>query len=139
MSPPSLSLSLTLSRTHKQHFDPYELERKESYIFVNRSVIVSSFLPRYIYIHTSIYIYICIYEAHRISFQTFFVWALLLIVHTWNSSPLRSNLLRLQCTCFTVPTTYGRPIEVLLCRACQWPSSRPLSSPQLFHNNSLWA
>ena len=33
----------------------------------------------------------------------FFVWALLLIVHTWNSSPLRSNLLRLQCTC-TVPT-----------------------------------
>ena len=35
------------------------------------------------------------YEDHSISFQTFFVWALLLIVHTWNSSPLRSNILRL--------------------------------------------
>ena len=46
---------------------------------------------------------------HTISFQTFFVWALLLIVHTWNSSPLRCNLLRLQCTCCTVPTTSGRP------------------------------
>ena len=33
------------------------------------------------------------YEVHTISFQTFFfVWALLLIVHTWNFSPLRSNL-----------------------------------------------
>ena len=32
-------------------------------------------------------------------FQTFFVWALLLMVHTWNSCPLRSNLFRLQCTC----------------------------------------
>ena len=30
-------------------------------------------------------------------FPDFFVWALLLIVHTWNSSPLRSNLLWLQC------------------------------------------
>ena len=50
------------------------------------------------------------YEVHTISFQTFFVCALLLIVHTWNSSPLRSNLPRLQCTC-TVPTT----MEVLLC------------------------
>ena len=27
------------------------------------------------------------YEVHAISFQTFFIWALLLIVHTWNSSP----------------------------------------------------
>ena len=42
-----------------------------------------------------------------ISFQTFFVWALLLIVQTGNSCPLRGNL-RLQCTC-TVPTTSGRP------------------------------
>ena len=49
-----------------------------------------------------------IYEVHTISFQTFFVWALLLIVHTWNSSPLRSNLLRLQCTCSTVPTNSSR-------------------------------
>ena len=57
-----------------------------------------------------------------------------MIVHTWNSSPLRSNLVRLQCTC-TVPTTSGSP----LVWRCQWPSSQPLSSPQLSHNNSLWA
>ena len=73
----------------------------------------------YIYI----YIYIYIYEVHTISFKTFFVYALLLIVHTWNSSPLRSIILRLQCTCCTVPTT----------------SAGPLSSPQLSHNDSLWA
>ena len=38
-------------------------------------------------------IQICIYEVPSISFQTFFVWALLLIVLTWNSSPLRMHLL----------------------------------------------
>ena len=65
-----------------------------------------------------IYIYIYIYKRfgyfgyvrgslHK--FPGFFVWALLLIVHTWNSNPIRSNLLRLQCTCCTVPTTSGRP------------------------------
>ena len=32
--------------------------------------------------HKHIYIYIYIYEVHTISFQTFFVWALFLIVHT---------------------------------------------------------
>ena len=72
-------------------------------------------------------------------FPDFFVWALLLIVHTWNSSPLRSNLLRLQCTCCTVPTTSGRSHRSPLVWACQWPSSQPLSSPQLSHNDSLWA
>ena len=45
------------------------------------------------------YLYVCyttyIYDVHTISFQTCFVWALLLIVHTWNSSPLRSNFPRL--------------------------------------------
>ena len=73
------------------------------------------------------------------SFQTFLVWALLLIVHTRNSSPLRSNLLQLQCTCCTVPTTSSRPHRSPLVSACQWPSSQPLSSPQLSHNDSLWA
>ena len=86
-----------------------------------------------------LYIYIYIYEEHMISFQTFFVWALLSIVHTWNSSPLRSNLLQLQCTCCTVPTTSGRPHGSPLMWASQWPSLQPLSSPQLSHNDSLWA
>ena len=81
----------------------------------------------------------CIYKEHIISFQTFFVWALSLILHTWNSSPLRSNLLRLQCTWCTVPITSETPHGSLLVWACQWPSSQPRSSPQLSHNDSLWA
>ena len=62
-----------------------------------------------------------------------------MIVHTWNSSPLRNNLLWLQCTCCTVPITSGSSHGSPLVWACQWPSSQPLSSPQLSHNNSLWA
>ena len=38
-----------------------------------------------------------------------------------------------------VPKTSGRPHGSPLVWACQWPSSRPLSSPQLSHNDSLWA
>ena len=79
------------------------------------------------------------YEVLAISCQTFFVWALLLIVHTWNSSSLRSNLLRLQCNSCTVPTTSGKPHGSPFMLACQWPLSQPLSSPQLSHNDSLWA
>ena len=86
-----------------------------------------------------IYIYIYIYKQGSLSFQTFFVWVLLLIIQSWNSSPLRSNLLQLQCTCCTVPTTSGRPHWSNLEWSCQWPSSQPLSSPQLSHNDSLWA
>ena len=74
-----------------------------------------------------------------IIFQTFFIWALLLIVHTWNSCPLWSNLLRLQCTCYTDTTTSGRPHGSPLVWACQWPSSQPFSSPQLPHDDRLWA
>ena len=66
------------------------------------------------------------------------MWTLLLRVHTWNSSPLSSNL-RLQCTWCTAPTTSGRPHGSPLVWACQWPLSQPLSSPQLSHNDSLWA
>ena len=58
-----------------------------------------------------------------------FLWALLLIVHTWNSSPLQSYLLRLQCTCCNVPTTSGKPHASPLVWVCQWHSSQPLSSP----------
>ena len=72
-------------------------------------------------------------------FPDFFVRALLLVVHTRNSSPLRSNPLRLQCTCCTVPKTSGTPHGSPLVWACQSPSSQPLSSPQLSHNDSLWA
>ena len=75
------------------------------------------------------------YEDHCIGLQTFFVWALLLIVHTRISSPL----LRLQCTCCTVPTTSGRPHGSPLVWACQWHSLHPLSSPQFSHSDSLWA
>ena len=62
-----------------------------------------------------------------------------MIVHTWNSSPFQSNLLRLQYTCCTDPTTSVRPHGSPLAWACQWPSSQPLSSPQLSHYDSLWA
>ena len=99
--------------------------------------------------NTHMYVYSYLWSTHNNTslcthlqgslnkFPDFFVWALLLIVHTWNSSPIQSNLLRLQCTCFTVPTTSGRPHGSPLVWACQWPSSQPLSSPQLSHNSSL--
>ena len=70
-------------------------------------------------------------------FSDFFRMGILLIIHTWNSSPLWSNL-RLQCTCCTVPTTSGRPHGSPLVWACQWPSSHALSSHQLPHNDNLW-
>ena len=101
---------------------------------IMRCVCVCVYIYIYIYIHTHTHTH----EVHTISFQTFFVWALLLIVHTWNSSPLPSNLLRLQCTCCTVPTTSRRPHGSSLVWVCQWPSSQPLSSPQLSYNDSLW-
>ena len=59
-------------------------------------------------------------------------------VHKWNPSPLRSNRLRLKCTCCTISTTSGMPHGSPLVWASQWPSSQPLSSPQLSHNDSLW-
>ena len=62
-----------------------------------------------------------------------------MIVITWNSCLLWSNLLQLQCTCCTIPTTSGRPHRIPLVWSYQWPSSQPLSSPQLSHNDSLWA
>ena len=71
-------------------------------------------------------------------FPDSFVWTLHLRVHTWNSCSLQSNLLRRLCTC-TVPTTSGTPHGRPLMWACQWPSSQPLSSHQLSHDNSLCA
>ena len=78
------------------------------------------------------------YEVHSISFQTFFVRALLLTVHTKNSSPLQSILLRHQCTCCTVPTTSGKPPGSLLVWACLGPSSQPFSCPRLWNKDWLW-
>ena len=70
-------------------------------------------------------------------FPDFFCMDILLIVYTWNSSPLWSNLLWLQSTSCTVPTS-GRPHGNPLVSACQWPLLQPLSF-QLSHNDSLWA
>ena len=41
--------------------------------------------------------------------------------------------------CCTFPTTSGTPHGSPLVWAYQWPSSQPLSSPQLSHNDRLWA
>ena len=84
------------------------------------------------------FIYPLICEVHTIWLKTFFRMDTSIDSTTWNSSPLRSNLLRQQCTCCTVPTTSARPHGSPLVWACQWPSSQPLSSPQLSHNDSLW-
>ena len=94
----------------------------------------------YIYTHEYIYIYIYIYIRGSLNkFPDFFRMGILLIVHTWNSNPFRSNLLRLQCPFCTVPTTSGRSHGSPLVWACQWSSSQLLSSLQLSHNDSLWA
>ena len=93
----------------------------------------------YLSFSLSLSLYIYIYEGSLDKFPDFFRKGTLLIVHTWNSSPLQSNLLRLQCTCCTVPTTSGRPHGNPLVSAFQLPSSQTLSSPQFSHNNILWA
>ena len=102
--------------------------------FYGTPTILSYLMPKHLY--TNI---LNIFEVPTISFQTFFVWALLLIVPTWNSSSLRSNLLPLQSTCSNVPTISRRPHGSPLVWACQWRSSQPLSSLQFSHNDSLWS
>ena len=63
------------------------------------------FNSKSINIYIYIYIYIYIHEVHTISFQTFFVWELLLIVHTWNSSPPRSCLLYFKAIQFSISSS----------------------------------
>ena len=80
--------------------------------FINNYTITHTHTHMYIYIYIYIYIYT---QEHAISFQTFFVRALLLIVHTWNSSPLWSNFPG--CNAFVVPFQHllEGSMEVLLC------------------------
>ena len=129
-------------KTYGIHY--WNLKKDKPYLKVNfmNSNVFFFLLPLYILIKFVISFSWDIldrYEVHTISFQTFFIWALLLMVHTWHSSPLWSNLLWLQCICCTVPTTSRRPHGSPLVWVCQWPLSQPLSSPQLSHNDSLWA
>ena len=139
---PSPTLSLSLSHSTNAYISDNKKKRKEAdYIFINQHLCPSllyNMLVSWKVSNGFNFVFI-LYAVPSISFQTFFVWALLLIVHTWNSSPLQSNLLRLQCTCCTIPTTSGRSHRSPLVWACQWPSLQPLSSPQLSHNDSLWA
>ena len=109
---------------HNIQRPPKSLKNYKIYMLLKRNRCTTTSTPKY--------------KVHTISFPDFFVWAPLLIVHTWNSTPLQSNLLWLQCTCCTVPTTSRSPHGSPLVWAYQWPSSQPLSSPQLSHNNSLW-
>ena len=60
------------------------------------------------------YIYIYIYKVRTIIFQTYFVWKLSLIVNTWNSSSVRSNLLRRQFIVQPFQQLLQGPMEVLL-------------------------
>ena len=113
----------------------------EKIFSVSAHIIAGKFstLPRsWVRTHTHTHTHTHIRGAY-IKFPDFFLWALLLIVHTWNSRALRNNFLRLQWICSTVSTTSGRHHRSPFVWACQWPSSQPLSSPQLPHNDSLWA
>ena len=89
------------------------------YIYIYKDVHVI-YTHTHTHTHTHIYICVCVCVCIRVYIyvytriikyvsRIFFVWTLLLIIHTWNSYPLRSNLLQLQCTCSTVPTTSERP------------------------------
>ena len=94
-----------------------------TYIYIYTPIYIYIYLHIYIYTYIHMCIYICIYtyEVHTISFQIFlyehFYWQ-----YTWNSSPLRNNVLRLQCTCCTIPRTSGRSHGSPLMWACQWSS-----------------
>ena len=110
---------------------------EEIYLNICRNVRgILNFVIHCIYIYIYIYIYTRIIKKGS---RFLFVWALLLIVHTWKNSPLWGNLLRLQYTCFTVPTTSRRPPWKSSCVSVPMTSSQLLLSPQLSHNDSLWA
>ena len=144
-----VKLHVRISKTHT-HIQTHAPEQMRSFTHTLIHTHINSSIEKYTHIqikahtyihntHTQAYKITRTYKVHTIYFHTCFVWALLLIVHTWNSCPLRSNLPRLQCTCCTVPTTSSRPYGSPLVWSCQWSPSQPLSSPQLSHNDSLWA
>ena len=69
--------------------------------------------------HSRVYIYIYIYIRGSLNkFSDFFRMGTFIDSIHMNSSPLRSNLLRLQCTC-TVPTTSGKSHRSHLVLGCQ--------------------
>ena len=55
------------------------------------------------------------------------------------ASPWNGMFGRVEGQYTTVPTTSGRPHWSPFVWGCQWPSSQLLSSPQLSHNDRLWA
>ena len=90
------------------HTHTYIYTYIQIYIYIRIYTYVYACIHIYIHVYTYIYIYTYICIETRSTPDFFFVWALLLIVHTRNSSPIRRNLLRLQCTFCTVTTNSGR-------------------------------
>ena len=111
-------LSIYLSIYLFIYLSIYLFQSVHIYLSVYLSICSSIYLFKSVHIYLSIYLSIylmsIILRGSLNKFPDFFVWALLLIVHPWNSSPLRSNLLRLQCTCLYRSNNF--------CRA-QWESS----------------
>ena len=126
------TLSLLTAATATQHF--YLL----CLFFFSRTLFYSVQIgvgKDYCVLHIYIYIYI---RWSLNKFPDFFRMGTFIDSIHMKLKSLRSNLLRMQCTCCTVPTTSERPHGSPLVWACQWPSSRPLSSPQLSYNDGLW-
>ena len=79
-----------------------EMHRNMDCLKYSKQIYFESFIIFFIacnllfFLDTTLLFEICLWGS--LNKFNFFVWAVLLIVHTWNSSPLRSNLLRLQCT-----------------------------------------
>ena len=72
---------------------------------------------KFIYLFIYIYIYIYIYIRGSLNkFPDFFVWALLLIVHIWNT-PVSFEVTSSGCNAFVLPfqQLLEGPMEVLLC------------------------
>ena len=94
------------------------------YIYVHTFVYIYIYIYAYIYMHIYIYIHV---RGSLNKFPDFFPMGTLIPFEVISSG------------CKTLPTTSGRHHGSPPVWACQWPSSQPLSSTQLSHNDSLWA